>query len=290
MFFALISALAGLASAAMPMSNPCCNVPYPGLNANNLQPSMPFIPFPPLQTVRVVDMLIEGALTIAYRAKLSQRVTQPGDRRAVIINCKGDSSCRKSSLPSLQCYLAAVSAIMENAKQRCASNNTARAQQVATAIYKAAAANCSDVCDLIVFTAIAMHNMYMFSQFTQPNCCNTDLCLSRGLLQVRGEQYYRMLSSFGNENYVERPCLLDYFSNASIAAEYKLFTKCFKGASKNCLLRLAQTVWNMRPCEVIGKPVPTEETVAQDMSKSPQLANRREIYNMLYCFLVKNKK
>lgn len=180
---------------------------------------------PPI-SVNSVDYLKNGKLISRYR-KCIKKLCCKGDFECLppFVICTKKSLC--SCLTKEQFVCAVLSTIRIIAGKRCL-NVPEMTECIVENIYCAAVESGATVEQLINFTSIALHNVYMFTYFPRPNICNSNIgCTTRGLLQLLSLNAYEKITSVSEINYVQKPYLLDTFSSVSIHDEFRVFMRFY---------------------------------------------------------------
>lgn len=177
------------------------------------------------KTVGFINVLVHGHLTNLFRCSVKKSQAQKiAFQEAMQIFTK-KSCCRSISREAFHSAVYCTMRAMVN--NRCIEIPK-RAKIVIDHIYNAAYDCQASVDELINFTSIALHNMYIFFKFTEVNprnVCIGEVC--RGLLQFKTLPNYQKLSSVSKINYITKPYLLDEFSACSILDEFKAYCKYY---------------------------------------------------------------
>lgn len=167
---------------------------------------------------------------------------KPKSANSIKINFNGSyASFNQSSLPSKECFEKIVYETM-----KCVENkNTKIVKPIKTSnvinnIHNAAI-KCKATRDqLIVFTAIALHNVYTFYKFPaankNENINSINDNTSRGLLQITSKCYYTQLTKSSSNDYLKKPYLLNEFNSKTIFDEFLLFQREFYSRKDKCEL------------------------------------------------------
>lgn len=170
------------------------------------------------------DYLKYGQAIRAYR-RASRRCEV-----AAIILCEPKVICTKLSRCCNLSFERFYEAVLETArivscgKIRCFSKF---ARDIIERIYIAACKNNASCDQLIIFTATAMHNLYLFNCFPCPPESRAIGCISRGLMQWLSEQGYSNLNSVSAINYLANPNLLDLYTAETINNEFTAYLKYY---------------------------------------------------------------
>lgn len=83
--------------------------------------------------------------------------------------------------------------------------------------------------DLLIFTAIAMHNHHYLTKFPSKDNNTSFDCVCRGLLQIKSKVYYEKLKDISSTyNYISEPWKLNCFDAVSISDEFTLYWNEFR--------------------------------------------------------------
>lgn len=182
--------------------------------------------YPPI-SVTSIDNNKEGELSVAYR-KAMKNVCKKRfgcEFKRPFSICTKKSLCR--NLTKEQFYKAVVQTIklISGKKDMCIPECTSH---VIDSIYTAGVATNATVDQLINFTSIALHNVYLFLSFPVANVNNVLIgSTPRGLLQLLSMISYEAIDSVSEANYIQRPYLLDTFTKVSIHDEVKTFMRYY---------------------------------------------------------------
>ena len=101
------------------------------------------------------------------------------------------------------------------------------AKEIIERIYIAGIKNNSSCEQLIIFTATALHNLYLFNCFPIPSESRAIGHITRGLMQWLSEQGYCNLNSISVINYLNTPNLLDLYTAETINDEFTAYLKYY---------------------------------------------------------------
>ncbi|KAI5174646.1 hypothetical protein PAEPH01_2092 [Pancytospora epiphaga] len=83
--------------------------------------------------------------------------------------------------------------------------------------------------DLLIFTAIAMHNHNYLLWLQSPRENEKSIgSICRGLMQIKSREYYEKLKLHSSINYINEPWKLDLFNEKTISDEFKLYFREFR--------------------------------------------------------------
>ncbi|KAM0680826.1 hypothetical protein GINT2_001100 [Glugoides intestinalis] len=204
--------------------------------------------YPPI-SVTSTDNNKEGELSVAYRKSMKNLCNKKFGcefKRPFSI-CTKKSLCR--NLTKEQFYKAVVHTIkvISGKKDMYIPENTS---QVIDSIYIAAVAANATVDQLINFTSIALHNVYLFLSFPVANANNTLIGNTpRGLLQLLSLIAYEAIDSVSETNYIQRPYLLDTFTKVSIQDEVMTFMKYYSRSNLHGIESFIESVRVLKSAE-----------------------------------------
>jgi len=180
--------------------------------------------FPPL-SVTSVNYLRNGPTISRYRRCVGRSGRCSFDLRDPFVVCTKRSLCKVLTRAQ---FTASVVATIKIIVGFPALKISDRALVVINSIYDAAVATDATVEHLINFTSIALHNIYLFTNFPDVDVCNLSFgCVSRGLLQLLSLNAYEKITIVSTINYLERPYLLDTFSSVTIKDEFNVFLRFY---------------------------------------------------------------
>lgn len=186
----------------------------------------PWVIFPPL-SVGTANYLRDGPTLSKYRKCVARRSKCRLDFKDPFVVCTRRSRC--CTLTRSQ-FIAAVVATIKIVAGDSNLNISDRTIVVIRNIYDSAVNADANVEQLVNFTAIALHNVYLFTYFPSPDVYNVSIgSVTRGLLQLKSLNAYENITSLGRINYLERPYLLNTFSNTTIQDEFETFLRFYSG-------------------------------------------------------------
>lgn len=170
------------------------------------------------------DYLKTGAAIRAYR-RASRRC-----EACPVVLCEPKVICTKQSRCSNLSLERFIEAVLETArivscgKVRCFSRF---AREIIERIYIAGCKNNASCEQLIIFTATAMHNLYLFNCFPCPSESRAIGFITRGLMQWLSEQGYTNLSNVSAINYLATPNMLDLYTAETIQNEFTAYLRFY---------------------------------------------------------------
>lgn len=180
---------------------------------------------PPI-AVKSFDYLRNGPIISRYRRCMKKNCNKfECEFKEPFIFCTKKSLCK--CLTKEQFCSAVYATIRIIGGKRCIYIPE-KAEAVIESIYHAAVECCATVEQLINFTAIALHNVYLFTYFPRPNFYDANIgCTTRGLLQLLSLNAYEKITSVSEIDYVQKPFLLDTFTRITIHDEFKTFLRFY---------------------------------------------------------------
>lgn len=226
----VLEAILNSVSAAAPQplfenNNACCKTLIPNT-------------FPLPITVKTEDMLIAGRISVEYMKRLI-RCNKRNPRKCFSATIIENNECKNK----LMCYETYCEIMMSLIKCFAGVNTSdcsyERTKEVIRCIYDAAKKQCASNGQLIIFSALALHNMNLLVNFTCPNYSN--VCLDgvpRGLMQIQTTEYYQWLATHGCSSkkckYIQCPAILDEFTCETIYDEFALYLANFDSFKACC--------------------------------------------------------
>lgn len=184
----------------------------------------PSVIFPPL-SVTSVDYLKSGPTISKYRRCVGKSNKCCFDLREPFVVCTKRSLCKILTRAQFTASVVTTIKLIVGVPNTRISD---RALCVINSIYDAAVATDATVEQLINFTSIALHNVYLFTSFPSVNVNNLSFGVtSRGLLQLLSLSAYEKITAVSSINYLEQPYLLDTFSQTTIKDEFNVFLRFF---------------------------------------------------------------
>lgn len=186
----------------------------------------------------IMNLYSDGPIYKEFSESLKN--PNPKSSNSIMINFNGNyASFNQSSLPSYECFEKIVYKTMKSVEnENTEIANPRKTSNVINSIYNAAN-KCNATRDqLIVFTAIALHNVYTFYKFPaankNENINSINDNTSRGLLQITSMCYYIELTKYSIFNYLKKPYLLNEFNAQTIYDEFLLFQRNFYLEKDTC--------------------------------------------------------
>ncbi|ELA41451.1 uncharacterized protein VICG_01556 [Vittaforma corneae ATCC 50505] len=180
---------------------------------------------PPI-AVKSFDYLRNGSIISRYRRCMKKNCNKfECEFKEPFIFCTKKSLCK--CLTKEQFCSAVHATIRIISGKRCVYIPE-KAEAVIESIYCAAVECGATVEQLINFTAISLHNVYLFTYFPRPNFYDTSIgCTTRGLLQLLSLNAYEKITSVSEIDYLQKPFLLDTFTRVTIHDEFRTFLRFY---------------------------------------------------------------
>lgn len=191
--------------------------------SHQIQAACPGVLLPPTG-VKATDYLKNGALVSKYRKCVSKFcIDWEWTIKEPFVICTKRSPCKL--LSEEQFVRAVIETIRIISGKRCI-NIPEKAYCVIRDIYVASIETSATVEQLINFTSIALHNVFLFTRFpvSSSRCIGN---VTRGLLQLLSLEAYEKITSISKHDYLRFPNLLDLYNRESIHDEFRTFLRFY---------------------------------------------------------------
>jgi hypothetical protein len=231
------------------------------------------------------NYLKNGRLLKAFRRAVRRCECIPCPFLEPFVICTKKSCCK---LISRECFESAVIATIRIISKNKCTSIPRQARLVIDHIYRAACDSNATIDQLINFTAVALHNMYVFLKFTAVNMTDVEIGYTcRGLMQFKNYDAYVKLNSVSVADYIRKPFLLDTFSSVSICDEFRAYCKYYTEVCAST--RLSQFIVSIHKLAPYESCLVTEEAAMAIMMGAyrptnvleERVLNRFNIYNTL---------
>jgi len=184
---------------------------------------------PPCCRVTSRDFIKTGDLSRAYRKASKKCEYMQMELNEAIILCTKQSHCKSLSFARFYAAVLDTARIVSRGK---VCSFGPHEKKVIHHIYTAGVKSGATCEQLIVFTATAMHNCYLFSYFPETGINCTIGSISRGLMQWTSREGYTNLSKVSAINYLQQPYAVEMYNSETVLNEVDAYLRFYN----NCAL------------------------------------------------------